>query len=179
MNHKDILERLDRLDMEAFTTIDTPHMYKMVIVGGSGLVLLDVIARATQDIDTLDASPAIRHLLEKYDANLRVSTYINNFPFNFEDRLVQIPVGGRKIVFYTCSLEDIVIAKLYSTREVDRQDIISKSVLKSLDWDKLKHLALDENEAKASALNERRYKDFLYEYEEYVRRYRPNEETDI
>lgn len=179
MDHKDILERLDRLDMEAFTTIDTPHMYRMVIVGGSGLVLLDVITRATQDIDTLEASPAIRHLLEKYDANLRVATYINNFPYNFEDRLVLLPVGGRKILFYTCSLEDIVIAKLCSSREVDRQDIISENVLKNLDWDKLKHLALDENEEKASALNEQRYRDFLYEYMEYVRRYGPDEETDI
>ena len=179
MDHKDILERLDRLDMEAFATIDTPHMYRMIIVGGSGLVLLDVITRATQDIDTLEASPAIRHLLEKYDANLRVSTYINNFPYNFEDRLVLLPVGGRKILFYTCSLEDIVVAKLCSSREVDRQDIISENVLKNLDWDKLKHLALDENEAKASALNEQRYRDFLYEYTEYVRRFGPDEETDI
>ena len=179
MNQKDILERLDRLDMEAFTTIDTPHMYKMVIVGGSGLVLLDVIARATQDIDTLEASPDIRHLLEKYDANLRVSTYINNFPYNFEDRLVPLPVGGRKIYFFTCSLEDIVIAKLYSAREVDRQDIVTDTVLKRLDWEKLRHLALDDNEAKASALYEHRYKDFLYDYQEYVRRYGPDAGTNI
>ena len=112
MDQADILERLDRLDMEAFTTIDTPHMYKMIIVGGSGLVLLGVISRATQDIDALEASPEIRHLLAKYDANLRVSTYINNFPYNFEDRLVPLPVGGRKIMFYSGSLEDIVVAKL-------------------------------------------------------------------
>lgn len=179
MDQRDILERLDRLDMEAFTTIDTPHMYRMVIVGGSGLVLLDIISRATQDIDALEASPDIRHLLAKYDANLRVSSYINNFPYNFEDRLVPLSVGGRKIHFYTCSLEDIVIAKLYSSREVDRQDIVSENVLKNLDWEKLEHLALDENEAKASALNEQRYRDFLYDYTEYVRRYDPNAGTDI
>ena len=47
MDQQDILERFDRLDMEAFATIDTPHIYKMVIVGGSGLVLLGVIARAS------------------------------------------------------------------------------------------------------------------------------------
>ena len=179
MDQADILERLDRLDMEAFTTIDTPHMYKMVIVGGSGLVLLGVISRATQDIDALEASPEIRHLLAKYDANLRVSTYINNFPYNFEDRLVKLPVGGRKILFYSGSLEDIVIAKLYSPRDTDRQDLLSDNVLKNLDWDRLKHLALDEDEAKASALNERRYQDFLYDFREYVRSYGPHEETDI
>ena len=120
MNRDEILERLDRMDMEAFVTIDTPHMYRMIIVGGSGLVLLETISRATQDIDALEASPEIRHLLAKYDANLRVSTYVNNFPYNFEDRLHKIPVGGRKILFYTASLEDIVVAKLYSSRETDR-----------------------------------------------------------
>lgn len=173
MDQRDILERLDRLDMEAFTTIKTPHMYRMIIVGGSGLVLLGVISRATQDIDALEASPEIRHLLEKYDANLRVSTYVNNFPYNFEDRLVPLSVGGRKVLFYICSLEDIVIAKLYSSRDRDRQDLLSENVLKDLDWERLKHLALDEDEARASAINERRYKDFLYDYTEFVRRYGP------
>ena len=179
MNREDILDRLDKIDMEAFATIDDSNMYHVVIVGGSGLVLLGTISRATQDIDTLDASPAIRHLLAKYDANLRVSTYINNFPYNYEDRLQRLPVGGRKIEFYTASLEDIVIAKLYSFRDLDRQDLISDNVLNNIDWDRLKHLALDEDEAKSSALNEQSYKNFLYDYYEYVRMYGPHEETDV
>ena len=37
MNREDILERLDKMDMEAFATIDDPNMYHLVIVGGSGL----------------------------------------------------------------------------------------------------------------------------------------------
>ena len=179
MDQNDILQRLDRLDMEAFTTIDTPNMYKMIIVGGSGLVLLGVISRATQDIDALEASPEIRHLLAKYDANLRVSTYINNFPYNFEDRLVLLPVGGRRIQFYTCSLEDIVIAKLYSSRDTDRQDILSKNVVSHLDWERLRHLALDDDEARASALNENRYREFLQDFREYVRRCGPHAEADV
>ena len=77
MDREDILQRLDRLDMEAFTTVDTPFMYRMIIVGGSGLVLLGVISRATQDIDSLEAPNEIRHLLAKYDANLRVAAYVN------------------------------------------------------------------------------------------------------
>ena len=64
MNREDILERLNKMDMEAFATIDDENMYQVVIVGGSGLVLLGTISRATQDIDMLDASPAIRHLFE-------------------------------------------------------------------------------------------------------------------
>ena len=179
MDYDSILDRLDKMDVEAFTTLDTPDMYKMIVVGGSGLILLGTISRATQDIDAIDASPEIQHLLAKYDANLRVSTYINNFPYNFEDRLVLLPVGGRKILFYTASLEDIVVAKLYSARDTDRQDVISESVLKKIDWEKLRHLALDEDEAMASALNRNRYQDFLYDDREFVRRYCPDERTDI
>ena len=179
MDREDILQRLDKLDMEAFTTIDTPYMYRMIIVGGSGLVLLGVITRATLDIDALEAPNDIRHLLSKYDANLRVAAYVSNFPYNYDDRLVLLPVGGREIQFFACSLEDIVIAKLYSPRDKDRQDLVSEEVLNNLDWDRLKHLALDEDEAKASAMNERRYQDFLFDYREYVRRYGPNEKTDV
>ena len=179
MNREDILERLDKMDMEAFVTLDTPYMYRMIIVGGSGLVLLETITRATQDIDTLDASMDIRPLLEKYGANLMVSAYMNNFPYNFEDRLRKLPVGGRKINFYTASLEDIVIAKLFSSRPKDRQDLVSEEVLRGIDWDVLRHLALDDDEIKASVLNERIYQDFLHDYSEYVRRYGPNEGVDV
>ena len=179
MDRKDILERLNKMDMEAFVTIDTPHMYRMIIVGGSGLVLLETLTRATHDIDAIEASVEIRDLLEKYGANLRVSAFINHFPYNFEDRLHKLPVGGRKILFYTASLEDIVIAKLFSGRPKDRQDLISGEVLRHIDWDVLRYLATDENEVKASVLNERSYQDFLHDYREYVRRYGPHESTDL
>ena len=179
MNREDILERLDKMDMEAFVTLETPYMYRMVIVGGSGLVLLETITRATQDIDALDASMDIRPLLEKYGANLMVSAYMNNFPYNFEDRLHRLPAGGRKINFYTASLEDIVIAKLFSSRAKDRQDLVSEEVLRGIDWNVLRHLALDDDEIKASVLNERVYQDFLHDYSEYVRRYGPNESIDV
>ena len=111
MDRQDILERLDKLDMEAFSTIDTPDMYQMIIVGGSGLALLRTLSRATRDIDALAVSPQILHLLEAYDANMRVSAFENCFPYNFEDRLLELPVGGRKIQFYTASLEDIRVPK--------------------------------------------------------------------
>lgn len=76
-------------------------------------------------------------------------------------------------------MEDIVVAKLYSDRETDRQDLLSETVLGQLDWARLRRLALDENEAKASALNENRYQAFLCDYREYVGRYGPHENADI
>ena len=80
---------------------------------------------------------------------------------------------GKIIDFFTASLEDIVIAKLCSYRPTDREDITSPTVVNAIDWEKLRFLATSEGEAKASALNETRYKEFLYSFEEYERRFRP------
>ena len=168
----DLIERLKRVDEEADLRFDDDRRFHMIIVGGSALILLETISRATQDIDVLDASKEIRGLLEKYDINCNVQTYINNFPFNYEDRLVKLPIESRKIDFFCASLEDIVIAKLHSARETDRQDIINPNVINAIDWDLLERLALSEDEAKSSALNDRSYRDFIADYEEYVRRYR-------
>jgi hypothetical protein len=123
-------------------------------------------------MDAISVSPALISLLEKYDINCRAQTYINNFPYNFEDRLV-LMMRGKKIDFYLASLEDIVIAKLCSMRKVDKTDIESEAVLMKVNWELLETLALGENEAKASALNERAYNDFKSNYFDYIRRLKP------
>lgn len=171
----DLLERLARLDEDADLLFDDGCRFSMVIVGGSALILLGTITRATHDIDALDVSSELIDLLEKYDINTRVATFINNFPYNYLDRLVPVRLNGRRIDFYTASLEDIVIAKLYSGRATDMQDVIDPGVLKKLDWNQLDHLATAEDEAIASALNEFRYAEFLETYRSYVERWRPCE----
>lgn len=173
MQYADLYERLKRLDEDAALLYDDARRLRLTIVGGSALILLEVISRATLDMDALEASPELLKLMERYDINCRVQTYINNFPYNFEDRLKKVPIEGKKIDFYTASLEDIVIAKLFSARGVDRQDIISEKVLQNIDWNRLEHLAMAEDELKASVLNDKNYAEFLVNYEEYVRRYRP------
>ena len=174
---EDLLERLARLDEDADLLFDDDRRFKMVIVGGSALILLETITRATSDIDALDVSPEIMGLLEKYDINTRVGTFINNFPYNYDERLVPVRLAGRRIDFYTASLEDIVIAKLYSGRATDVQDIIDPRVLKEIDWDRLDYLATSEDEAKASALNDTRYKEFLDSYQTYVGRWKECENS--
>ena len=124
---EDLLERLARLDEEADLLFDDDRRFRMVIVGGSALILLETITRATHDIDALDVSPEIADLLEKYDINTRVGTFINNFPYNYDERL--------------------------------------------------EYLATAEDEAKASALNEFRYAEFLDSYRTYVRRWRDCENS--
>ncbi len=170
-NKDDLLMRLERLDEDADLMFDDDRRFRMVIVGGSALILLETITRATHDIDALDVSDQIYELLEKYDINTRVGTFINNFPYNYEDRLVPVRLNGRRIDFYTASLEDIVIAKLYSARQKDMQDIIDDNVLAAIDWNRLEYLATAEEEAQASALNPYRYREFLDSYKSYVERW--------
>ena len=173
MRKTELLERLAHLDEEAALLFDDDRRFQLVIAGGGALILLETITRATEDIDALEASSAIRPLLAKYDINLDVNAYINNFAYNYEDRLVPLLAPGKKIDFYTVSLEDIVVAKLFSRRDSDRQDLADAHVWKALDWNRLERLATDEHEVRQSVMNDRQYSDFLANYEEYVRRYRP------
>ena len=57
-----------------------------------------------------------------------------------------------------------MIAKLFSNRDTDRQDIIKDTVLNALDWDLLDQIARSDEEVKLNALNDRNYKDFLFNY---------------
>ncbi len=170
-----MLERLNRLDEDAALMFDGKRRFKVVIVGGSALVLLETLARATHDIDVLSASAEIMDLLERYDINTQVNAYSDAFAYNLYDRLVPVKAGGKQIDFYTASLEDIIVAKLHSVRDKDLQDITSESVLSAIDWNRLEHLATAEDEAKASALNDTRHDEFLVRYRNYVERWKPCE----
>ena len=92
---EELLDRLLRLDEEAELLFDDDRRFRMVIVGGSALILLETITRATHDVDALDVSPEIVNLLEKYDINTRVASFINNFPYTYDDRLVPLPLHSR------------------------------------------------------------------------------------
>jgi len=172
MTREDLLDRLSRLDEEAFYSLTTETRYKMVIVGSGALILHEYIDRYTTDIDVVYTSPDLMPLLEKYNINTRAEAYINSFPYNFEDRLVPL-VQGRKIDYFTASLEDIVVAKLNAMRPPDLLDIQAEDVLKQIDWDLLEQLVTGEEEAKVSALNDRNYKKLLDAYKEYVSRCKP------
>ena len=149
--------------------IDNNDRYQMVIIGGSAFILLGKLTRATHDIDALSVPKELYGLLGKYDINTDVEAYIDNFPYNFQDRLQSLPFGGAKVQFYTPSLEDLVIAKLCSFRDTDKADVESEAVRNSLDWDLLEHLATDEDELRASILNDWQYRDFYIRYQAYRR----------
>ena len=166
----DILDRLKYLDDDANSIFDSDGRFQVVIVGGGALVLHGYITRGTDDIDILDANHKLHELMQSYDMNGDVNAYINNFPYNYEDRTVLV-WSGMKIDYYAASLEDIVISKLCSSRPDDLTDI--EFLVDMIDWEMLEKLALDEHEIKASSLNESRYNDFLDSYGNYKRRFRP------
>ena len=172
MHRDEMIRRLQALDEEVDLLYPDVERIRMVIVGGGALVLMEYLSRSTHDVDVLSVSHQIQDLMLKYDINTMVQTYINNFPYNYEDR-IKLMLSGKKIDYYTGALEDIIIAKLYSYRDTDISDITAPAVLKDIDWDLLHHLATSEDEAKASALNEYRYREFLEKYNEFERTYRP------
>jgi proline dehydrogenase len=161
-----------RLDEDADLMFDSDEKYILVIVGGGALILQGYLTRATRDIDAIRVSPELRGLMQKYDINSNVKAYETYMPLNFEDRLVKL-FDGKKIEFYTASLEDLVIAKLHSNLPRHRQDIIDDTVIKALDWELLEHLAKDKDEVYANELNDNDYYNFLSYYEEYIGRFRP------
>ena len=170
----DLLSRLDHLDEVASLMFDEDQRFRMILVGGASLVLLEYIVRATHDIDALSAPRELFKLLKEYNIDTRVSAYIDSFPYSYEDRLVLLDVGGRRIQYYCTSLEDTVIAKLHGMRPNDVQDITNENVLEAIDWNLLKQLR---DEMRLSTLGEdsESYKAFLYAYDRYVEEYEPCE----
>lgn len=172
MRREDLQVRMRRLDEDAALTFESAPRFRMLIVGGSALVLGNYRSRSTRDIDVLGPPKALVELMEKYDFNARAEAYNTCFPFNFEDRMVPL-WSGEAIDFVRASLEDLVIAKLCAARGKDWEDIESEEVLGALNWALLDHLATDPDEAAASALNPSNYNDFLLNYHDYIKEHRP------
>lgn len=169
MLHRDDIEkRLLQLDEAAALMFDDDSLFRIVIVGGSALVLLEYIVRATHDVDALQSPLCLIELMSDYDIDRRVVSYESHFPYYYEDRLVPIDIPSRKIRYFSASLEDIVIAKLHAGRLQDYEDITSDTVLADMNWSLLEQL---KNEVKESTLsiNCESYKDFLTAYDNYVR----------
>ena len=122
LSKSDMLDRLHKLDRDASLLHTDDDMFSVINVGGSALILGDYTQNVTKDIDVIGATKDLHDLFWKYDMNCDVAAHMNNFPMKYEDRLVFL-MEGKKIVFYTVSLEDIVIAKLCGGRPTDLEDV--------------------------------------------------------
>ena len=167
MNKNELTERLLDLDRDAQLMFSEESEFKCYIVGGSALVLMGYSIRATHDIDILERYPKeISLLFSKYDMNTSVVAYYDCFPSDFEERAIPIDVPTKMVKFYTLSLEDLVISKLFTTRyNQDITDINDSNIVDSLDWNKLKILYDQIIKEKMSGIDV-----FSYNYNEYIRR---------
>lgn len=169
MDRAELVERLRRLDEDAYLQFDDDVDYQCVIVGGGALILMGFSVRATHDIDVLDYAPKrLQDLMERHDINASVRAYNDCFPPEFEKRAVPLPIPTRKIRYFTLSLEDLVLSKLCAGRAQDIRDITDPKILDALNWAKLDELAA---EMKQYLLSDRQVSQFSYDYEEYKRRY--------
>ena len=169
ISRDEILGRLKSLDEDAGLMFDDTEHFKLIIVGGGALILQEYISRATHDIDVISVSAPLRELLARYDINCQVLAFLDTFSNDYESR-AELILKGDKVDFFTAALEDIVIAKLHAMRDTDKLDIEAEAILSRLDWKLLDTLAKSVEE---SSLNERRYSEFKYYYDDYVRRFRP------
>jgi len=166
----ELQERLELLDTDAAALFNDGVKYHVYIAGSGALLLMGYTSRATSDIDVIDATDTLCDLFDKYQMNSRIAAHVNSFLFNYPDRVKPL-WSGEKINFYTVSLEDVVISKLCAGRPPDIDDL--KMVAKYIDWDKLEHLAFDEDELRTIKMSDRQYSEFKHAYEKYIEEFRP------
>ena len=164
MNLFELRERLIEFDEEILLLFEDKK-FECVIVGGGAFLIMGFISRATMDIDILSASEEIIPFFDKYDMNMKVSELVFRFPYNYEDRLVKIEISTKAVTYYSLSLEDLIVSKLYARRRKDQQDIRTEEVIRNVDWIKLDNLII---EAELSALNKREYNELITSYEDYL-----------
>lgn len=165
----DLESRLLLLDEEANLIYNDNEKLYCIIVGGSALMLLGYINRATHDIDSIECHHKLFGLIEKYDINMQVRAHLDCFPEDYAERIKRLDLPTKKIDYYTLSLEDLVISKLLAGRSTDMFDIRSDEIIRDLDFAKLDTLA---EAIMPDLLNDRIKSEFEFSYNEYCKRYR-------
>ena len=175
MDRAQLINALKKADEEIDSLFEVPDRFKLVIVGGSALLLKDIISRQTRDIDVLNGySSQLEPIFSKYDINAHVAAFIDNLPYNYEDRLNFIDVGTKTFSIFTLSIEDLVLMKLYSEREKDYLDATHPDVVSSVDFGKLKEIV--SSGEMDNSFNVYRYKLFLEKFQKYIETYGEKDE---
>lgn len=150
----DIRDTLLSIDEEAALTFDQPsRKFDVVIAGGSTFMLHENTKRpVTHDIDVLFMDRRLAEIISHYpEVNGAMSAFLNCIPYNYEDRLIELLLVTNAITYYTPSLEDLAVMKLYAWRPNDISDLTSKEFLDRVDWDILHRLIFEPEEARASS----------------------------
>lgn len=174
LDRERILATLLDLDLRVATEYG-PQDPKLeaIVIGGAALMLLNATDRiATHDVDIMEGSPAVLQAIgDSLTLNCRASAFMDQIPYNYEDRLQKVPLETLAIEFYTPSLEDLAVMKLYGMRPNDEADLESNSFLAKLDWGQLSFLVFDKDEAIASVLAQWRYDQMARNFEQYAQKH--------
>ena len=176
MDRDRLTENLVSLDEEAYLLFSDEeghihHRFEVIVVGSSSLLLKELITRATNDTDILRAPNQLAPLLAKYNMSLGVAAYSDCFPYNYEDRLESLPIQGKIIDYYSPSVEDLIVSKLYRNEKTDLEDFQRILESTSLDWELLERLVYKENEARASMIVPKRYEEMISAYVRFKEKY--------
>ena len=86
---ENILKRLEELDELLFLSgLHNKEQLRAVVVGGAALLLMGYIDRSTKDIDFIEVSREAEKFLPEFDINTNVTAYLNDFPDDYDKRLV-------------------------------------------------------------------------------------------
>ena len=147
-----IINRLIQLDNDLLALYGTSRRFEITITGGSALIVLDLLPdeRFTTDIDVLETAKEIETLLDRYNMNMHVSTFLYKYPENWKTRRRSVQYGGKTLDVFTLSNEDLAITKFLAWRETDRVDLINMLEADNIDLDKLKAILDDITEIRVN-----------------------------
>lgn len=175
------MAKLKRIDEDVFFSgVHGGRRPQVVIVGGGALLVQDLTSRVvTKDVDILQDKAdeaACKILYSDPDFNNACAAYVQSIPYNFEDRLVPLELDTLAVDYYTPSVEDLAVMKLYRWEASDKTDLTSEEFLSRLDWELLDYLITNPHEAAASRISlldqDREFKNLLHNYEEYKKGWR-------
>ena len=116
---------------------------RMVLVGGSAVILAYGVATVTEDIDTFSGSTApleaaIQLACERTGMEPPVTrSGVAQAPDGYEERLVRQPTGGEFLELYVLEKHDLAISKALRGDERDRQHLVALHQQSPLEFETL------------------------------------------
>ncbi len=166
MNRDDLFERMKKIDFAVGLAFPNQR-FECVLVGGAALLVKELIHRGTLDGDVLGPSPLLKEILEQYDFNMNVNAMSLCFPYSYLDRVQRISIETSNVIFYTISIEDLIVSKLYAYRKKDIEDLQEIKISGKYNPVLLEEVVKD---AAFSAMNERQYQEMVSAYKRMFRK---------
>ena len=146
--------------------------YYVVVIGSASLMFEGVCLRpTTADIDLFDTNlPEFsQQRFGELSINMRPRAIVSGMPYNYEDRLVEMYVT-KHMTTYRASWEDIAYGKLQRWVEKDQKDVLALADARCLDWERLRYILTDPEEATANGISRRLYHELLVNYNDLLAR---------